>query len=44
MLDSYIFSSYTYKGKFRALYSKSTLKVEVVVAPKVYYIRRCSIG
>ena len=44
MPDNNIFSSYTYKGKFRALYSKLTLKVEVVAAPKVYYIKRCFIG
>ena len=44
MLDNNIFSSYTYKGEFRALYSKLTLKVEVIVALKVYYIGRSSIG
>jgi len=44
MPNGYIFSSYTYKGKFRALYSKLMLKVEAAAAPKVYCIRRCSIG
>ena len=44
MLNGYIFSSYTYKGKFRALYSKLILKIKAVVALKVYYIKRCFIG
>ena len=44
MLDNNIFSSYTYKGEFRALYSKLILKIEVTAAPKVYYIGRSSIG
>jgi hypothetical protein len=43
MLDN-IFSYSTYKGEFRALYSKLTFKIEVIVALKVYYIGRSSIG
>ena len=37
MLDSDPFCYYTYKGEFRALYSKLILKVEVVALLKVYY-------
>ena len=44
MPNNDVFSSYTYKGEFRALYSKLILKVEAVVAPKVYCIGRSSIG
>ena len=44
MPDNDIFSYSTYKGEFRASYSKLTLKIEVIVAPKVYCIGRSSIG
>ena len=44
MPDNNAFSYSTYKGEFRALYSKLTLKIEVIVVPKVYCIGRSSIG
>ena len=44
MLDNNVFSYSTYKGEFRALYSKSILKIEAIVAPKVYCIGRSSTG
>ena len=44
MLDGYAFSSYAYKGEFRALYSKLILKAEAAVTPNVYCIKQCSIG
>ena len=44
MLDNNIFSHSTYKREFKALYSKLTLKIEVIVALKVYCIGRRSIG
>jgi len=44
MPDNNIFSYSIYKGEFRALYSKLTLKIEAAAALKVYYIGRSSIG
>ena len=44
MRNNNIFSYSTYKGEFRALYSKLILKIEVIAALKVYYIGRSSIG
>ena len=44
MPDNNVFSYSTYKGEFRALYSKLTLKIEAIAAPKVYCTGRSSTG
>ena len=40
MSDSNVFGYYTYEGEFRALYSKSTLKIKAIIPLKVYCIWR----